>query len=107
MNALRIAESAARAFRSVATALGRPRSNRRAVRELSALGDHLLRDLGIERHEIEGLTHGVPPRVIARQARPAAAPPEPTSAVTSEEPTDTAAGGDWSAATQPSFRGSV
>jgi len=38
-------------------AIGRWRERRAAVRRLSRLNDHLLRDIGIHRHEIASVVH--------------------------------------------------
>jgi uncharacterized protein YjiS (DUF1127 family) len=35
-------------------------ARRKAIRDLAMLNDRLLRDIGIDRHEIESVVHGLP-----------------------------------------------
>jgi uncharacterized protein YjiS (DUF1127 family) len=51
------------------------RKRRQAVRELSAMPDYLLNDIGIERHAINDVVHGLQTR--QRQATPNARSRQP------------------------------
>lgn len=52
--------------------LQRWRERRQAIRQLSAMPDHLLTDIGIERGNIEAVVHGLHAQQrTARQAAPA------------------------------------
>ena len=92
----RISSGVGRSFEAIVTWLRQRRSRSRAIRELHALPDQLLRDVGIERHEIEAVVCYRRPRWAAdrvacsearvRQVvRPATAANEPAPPAASDD----------------------
>jgi uncharacterized protein YjiS (DUF1127 family) len=63
----------ARAFQRLAAAYGRVSRETAAIRQLSALDDHLLADLGIRRGQIRAAVAGLVDRPVVEEPAPAAA----------------------------------
>ena len=82
-------------FDAVSTRVHNWQATREAIRELHRLNDHLLRDIGIERHEIESVVRRRARRLAEQALRPDAAKAETSNRVQAGSAANDAT---WSAA---------